>query len=146
MISVAGSGSLLDMNEPMSNETIIARFNDAFQRHDPSGLDSLIAPDCVMESVEPAPNGTRYEGKQACLAFWAALAADTAGAFQPEDVAVFGDRATIRWRYQFGPTAADSVRGVNIMRMRDGQIVEALGYVKSGDTGVAQAINNAMPA
>jgi hypothetical protein len=40
-----------------------------------------------------------------------------------------GDRAIIRWRFNFGD--GGSVRGANLMRVRDGQIVEALGYLKS---------------
>ena len=37
-----------------------------------------------------------------------------------------GDRAVIRWRV----TGAQNYRGVNLMRVRDGKIVEALGYGK----------------
>jgi ketosteroid isomerase-like protein len=50
---------------------------------------------------------------------------------EPEDVFVSGDRATIRWRYRFGEGEESSVRGVNLMHVRDGKIVEALGYVKA---------------
>jgi hypothetical protein len=42
-----------------------------------------------------------------------------------------GEHATIRWRYHFGDGPADSVRGVNLMRVRDGRIVEAFGYGKT---------------
>ena len=61
-----------------SNETseIIRRFNQAFLEHDPAILEDLVAPDCVMESIQPAPNGTRYEGYDVNLAFWQAMAAD----------------------------------------------------------------------
>jgi hypothetical protein len=50
--------------------------------------------------------------------------------FDLEDVVVTGERATIRWRLRWGESESDSVRGVNLMHVRDGQIVEALGYVK----------------
>lgn len=40
-----------------------------------------------------------------------------------------GDRAIIRWRFNFGD--GGSVRGVNLMHVRDGRIVEALGYAKT---------------
>jgi hypothetical protein len=40
-----------------------------------------------------------------------------------------GERAIIRWRFNFG--VGGSVRGVNLMRVRDGRIVAALGYSKS---------------
>ena len=78
-----------------------------------------------------APNGARYEGYDAC-GFWQELIADPEGSFAPEDVIVAGDRATIRWRYRFGEGEENTVRGVNLMHIRDGKIVEALGYVKAG--------------
>lgn len=114
-----------------SNETaeIMRRFNQAFAEHHPAMLEELVAPDCVMESIQPAPNGTRYEGHDACLAFWRALAAERAACFDVEDTVAMGDRAVIRWRFNFGD--GESVRGVNLMRVRDGRIVEALGYSKS---------------
>jgi hypothetical protein len=61
-----------------TNETaeLMRRFTRVFLEHRPAILKDLIAPDCVMESIQPAPNGTRYEGYDACLAFWAAIAAD----------------------------------------------------------------------
>src|SRR5262245_42111718 len=107
------------------------RFNDAFLRHEADGLTEIVADDCVMESVQPAPDSTRVEGKEACLAFWQALVTDPKTWFEPEDVVVMGDRATIRWRYHYGQRPEDSVRGVNLMQVRDGKIVEALGYAKT---------------
>lgn len=110
----------------------IDQFNHAFVTHNPAALDGLISDDCVMEAIQPAPDGERYEGREACLAFWRALAEDRATQFAPEEVIVAGERATIRWRYRFGDGPGDSVRGVNLMRVRDGLIVEALGYSKTG--------------
>ncbi|GAA1840815.1 nuclear transport factor 2 family protein [Asanoa iriomotensis] len=110
---------------------IIRRFNDAFLRHDPEKLDDLIGEDCVMEAIQPAPDGARYEGGAACLAFWQALAGDHTTQFEDEEITVAGDRATIRWRYRYGAGTGDYVRGVNLMRVRDGRIVEALGYSKT---------------
>ena len=111
---------------------IIDRFNHAFVNHDATALNDLIAADCVMEAIQPAPDGARYEGREACLTFWRALAEDHGTQFEVENVVVSGDDATIRWRYRFGDAPADSVRGVNLMRMRGGQITEALGYSKTG--------------
>lgn len=121
---------------------IIQRFNRAFVQHDASLLDGLVAEDCVMESVEPAPDGTRYVGGKACLEFWQKLANNRDGAFADEDIVAIDDHAIILWRYRFGPGMSQSVRGVNVMRVRDGLITEALGYVKSGDA-VATAVRSA---
>lgn len=113
---------------------VIHRFNEAFQQHDPDALVELVAQDCVMESIQPAPEGTRYEGYDACLDFWQGLATDSTSSFDLEDVVVAGDRAVIRWRFRFGDGDESSVRGVNLMRVRDGKIVEALGYAKSSSS------------
>ena len=112
---------------------VIRRFNQAFEDHDPALLDDLVGEDCVMESIQPAPNGTRYEGYEVNLAFWRAMAEDRVNTFETEDMVVMGDRATVRWRYRFGD--GGSLRGVSLVRVRDGRIVEALAYAKSpGET------------
>ncbi len=115
--------------QPNETAEIMDRFNQAFLEHDPAILEELIASDCVMESIQPAPNGTRYEGYDACLAFWQAIATDSVAYFDVEDTIAMGDHAIIRWRFNFGD--GGSVRGVNLMRVRNGRIVEALGYAKS---------------
>jgi len=115
------------------NETseLMRRFNDAFRFHDPAALVELVAPDCVIENTQPAPDGSRHVGREACLTVWQGLASATGTQFNLEEVFVAGDRAIIRWRYRFGDGERDSIRGVNVMRVRGGFIVEALGYVKS---------------
>jgi ketosteroid isomerase-like protein len=89
------------MSQPDTVE-VIKRFNDAFLQRDPAALVDLIVDGCVMESAAPAPNGTRYEGHDACLRFWPEMIVDPDASFEPEDVVVTGDRASIRWRYRFG--------------------------------------------
>ncbi|MFC0623378.1 nuclear transport factor 2 family protein [Kribbella deserti] len=124
----------------MPNRTpaeVIHQFNKAFVDHDPDLLVGLIGTDCVMEAIQPAPEGERIEGEDACLAFWQALAGDDATQFEPEQVDIAGERATIRWRYRYGAAETDYVRGVNLMRVADGVIVEALGYSK---TPAAEAV------
>jgi hypothetical protein len=128
---------------PTPTAQVIDRFNQAFRLHQSDLLVDLVDENCVMESVEPAPNGTRYEGGETCLSFWQALANDSSSAFETEDVVVIDDHAIIRWRYRFGAGDENSVRGVNLMHVVDGKIVEALGYVKSGEAAVAGAINQA---
>ena len=107
---------------------VLRRFNQAYVDHDPAAFEDLVAPDCVMESIQPAPDGTRYEGYEANLKFWQAMAADRANHFETEDTEVIGDRAIIRWRLHFGD--GGSLRGVSLIRVRDGRIVEALAYAK----------------
>lgn len=115
--------TLIDTSE------VMRRFNQAFVEHDPTLLEGLIAADCVMETIQPAPDGTRYAGYDANLAFWQALAAERATRFEVEETVVMGDRANILWRFHFGDH--ESVRGVSLIRVRAGRIVEALAYAKT---------------
>ncbi|WP_332639005.1 nuclear transport factor 2 family protein [Brevundimonas sp.] len=116
--------------ESIRTTEILTRFNQTFLDHDPSALPELVADDCVIENTRPAPDGSRHEGKAACLQLWMGIAADPDIAFEAESITARGDRGEIRWRLRWGPGPADSVRGVNLMRVHDGRIVEAAGYVK----------------
>ncbi|RWB22175.1 MAG: nuclear transport factor 2 family protein [Mesorhizobium sp.] len=107
---------------------IMRRYNDVFQKHDPSALDELVADHCVIENTTPAPDGARRAGKAACVELWSAIATAPGTRFDIEETFVAGDRATIRWR--FWMSDGNSLRGVNLMRVEDGRIVEAMGYVK----------------
>jgi ketosteroid isomerase-like protein len=109
---------------------LMRRFNGAFQQHDPKALEPLVAEECFIENTTPAPNGSPHEGRQACLELWQGIASNRDVRFELEDTEVFGDFAVIRWRFCWGQSEADSVRGVNLMRAKHGLIVEARGYVK----------------
>lgn len=115
-----------------SQETaeIMRRFNEVFLRHDPSELKNLVAENCVIEKINPGPEGDRWIGRDACMANWEAIATEPGSHFDLEETFAAGDRATIRWRYH--SKDGKSVRGVNLMRVSDGLIVEAMGYVKGG--------------
>ena len=110
---------------------VVGRFIEAFKRKDPSAIRDLVAADCVMETMQPAPNGQRVEGYAANVAFWEAMVIDPGGTFEVEDVVICGDRATNRWRYRFGEDDTSSVRGVTLILVRNGKIAEALAYAKT---------------
>ena len=115
-----------------TNETsdIIHRFHNVFEAHRPGDLDDLIGEDCVLENTAPAPDGARYEGRDACLKFWKGIASSENLVFEAEEIWAGDDRGIVRWRLRWSDKATGRVRGVNIMRVRDGKIVEAMGYVK----------------
>jgi ketosteroid isomerase-like protein len=123
---VAGGDSPADDVAMTDTTAIIDQYNAAFLERAPEKLVDLIADDCVMEGTGPAPDGNRWTGDDECLAGWQGLATDPSIRFEVEHVDVDGDRAVIRWRV----TGAQNYRGVNLMRVRDGKIVEALGYGK----------------
>lgn len=123
------SGSFTDA-ESVATETILKRFNQVFLTHDPSALDALVADDCVIENTRPAPDGARYVGKAACIGLWTEIATAKGMHFEPEAILARGDRGEITWRLVWGEARENSVRGVNLMRVQGGRIVEACGYVK----------------
>lgn len=109
---------------------VIERFNRAFESHRPDDLDELIGEGCILENTAPAPDGDRYEGRDACLAFWKGIASSINLAFKAEEIWASQDRGLIRWQLRWSKARSDRIRGVNIMRVRDGKIVEGMGYVK----------------
>jgi ketosteroid isomerase-like protein len=119
----SGSGSAIDQ--------VAARFIEAFQRKDASAIPDLVAEDCVMETMQPAPDGERVEGYDANVRFWQAMVSDPNGSFEVEDLVVCGDRIINRWRYRFGEGDENSIRGVTLIQVRGGKIVEALAYAKT---------------
>lgn len=125
------TGSFQD-TESRATETILKRFNQVFLTHDPAALAEMVAEDCVIENTQPAPDGSRHEGKAACLELWTKIATNQAIHFETEGIIARGDRGEIRWRLFWGLDHASSVRGVNLMRVSNGRIVEAQGYVKAG--------------
>src|SRR5262245_22705523 len=124
------SDSFVDA-ESRTTQVILERFNQVFLSHDPAALSDLVAEDCIIENTQPAPDGSRHEGKAACISLWSHIATMPGAHFEPEAIIARGDRGEIRWRLVWGPDHASSVRGVNLMRVRDGRIIEALGYVKA---------------
>ena len=108
---------------------LMDRFTAAINAHDLDTVLGLLTDDIVFESTSPAPDGTRYEGRAAVAQVWADLLASTPRAqFAVEEQFSDGSgRAVVRWRYEWGD---GHVRGVDIIRVRDGRIAESLAYVK----------------
>lgn len=118
----------------MSEDTlsVIARFNDAFARHDVDGVMAMMTADCVFENTRPAPDGTRLQGQAAVRAYWEEFFRNSPHArFETEEAIALGDRCVVRWVYHWvKPTGSGHVRGVDVFRTRDGQVAEKLSYVK----------------
>ena len=112
---------------------VIERFGSAFDAGDLDTVMSLVTDDIVFESTSPSPDGTRLEGADAVRAEWARLFANTDDPhFETEETVVLGERAVVRWRYSWREASGDRghVRGVDVLRLRDGKIAEKLSYVK----------------
>ena len=109
----------------------VDRFNDAFNRHDVDAVMAAMTDDCVFESTSP-PHGDRHEGQAAVRAAWEAFfTASPTAHFDAEEVIVTGDRCIVRWRYRWtDDDTSGSVRGVDVITVRDGKVSEKLAYVK----------------
>jgi len=113
----------------MSDETrdAVERFHDALNSHDIDALSRLVHEECVFETTDP-PDGTRHVGRDAVLAACQEFFDQSPAArFEMEEILTVDDRALVRWRYDW---ADGHVRGVDVIRVRDGKIVETFAYVK----------------
>jgi ketosteroid isomerase-like protein len=106
----------------------IERFHEALNRGDLDALDDLITDDMVFEATSPAPDGTRYVGREAVLEALRVFLTDSpAPHFEVEEMFGAGDRVTVRWIYTW---TDGHVRGADLVRVRDGRVAESLAYVK----------------
>lgn len=112
---------------------VVQRLNEALNRHDVDAVMALMTDDCLFDNTYPPPDGERFVGQAAVRAFWERMLASAPDArFTTEEIFAYGDRCTVRWRYDF--TGADGVaghiRGADVCRVRDGKVAEKLAYVK----------------
>ena len=112
----------------VSTAAVVSAFNEAFGRHDVDAVMALMTDDCIFENTLPVPDGARVVGQAAMRAFWETFFNDSPNArFETEEVVVAGDRATVRWRFDWG---SGHVRGIDLFKVRDGKVAEKLSYVK----------------
>jgi cation diffusion facilitator family transporter len=123
-----------DATDAISSATLAAvdRFNDAFNRHDVDAVMAAMTDDCVFESTTP-PTGERIEGQAAVRRAWEEFfAASPSAHFDGEDVVCTGDRCVVQWRYTWSNDdgTQSALRGVDVLRVRDGRVAEKFAYVK----------------
>ncbi|HZM21765.1 MAG TPA: nuclear transport factor 2 family protein [Anaerolineales bacterium] len=112
---------------------VVLEFNEAFNRHDVAGMMQLMSEDCIFENTNPAPDGTRYSGKETVTQFWQDFFRESPHAhIDIEEIFGLGNRCIMRWKYNWVDAAGKQghVRGVDIFQVRDGYIQQKLSYVK----------------
>jgi len=106
----------------------VARFSDAFDRHDVAGAMAAMSADCRFESTGPGPDGDVFVGAAAVREVWEQFFhSNPTATFVTEEQFAAGDRCVVRWRYDWG---SGHVRGIDVFRVRDGLVTEKLCYVK----------------
>ncbi len=121
------------MTSRVAKLELVQTFSAAFARADVEALRSMVTDDVVFETTSPAPDGQRFEGVDAVLDVWSNILRGTIDpVFAEEEAFVLGDRAVFRWTYSWtnGDGSPGHVRGVDVLRFRDGKVCEKLSYVK----------------
>ena len=121
------------MSRVESSVRIVLEFNEAFNRHDVTGMMQLVSDDCVFENTDPAPDGTVYSGKEAVTQFWRDFFRESPQAhIEIEEIFGIGIRCIMRWRYDWVDVDGEKgyVRGADIFQVKNGSICEKLSYIK----------------
>ena len=117
----------------VTSDDALDRFAAAFGSGDVDAIMALMTDDVVFEATGPAPDGVRHTGADAVRQVWVELFGETPGAaFTTEEAVMAGDRGVLRWRFDWeGEDGTPGhVRGVDVLRFRDGKVAEKLSYVK----------------
>ena len=111
---------------------VVRQFNEAVNRHDLPAVAALIADDILFENTNPAPDGTRIEGRTAFLAWLEGWFASSPGAtFETEDAFAAGDRCVVRWVYRKVRDGRPwHLRGADILTVTNGRLSAKRAYVK----------------
>jgi ketosteroid isomerase-like protein len=125
----------LSIDDARTESTLatIRKFDAVINQHDLASVMGLVSPDAVWENTYPAPDGERYEGGEAIRAAFERFFQESPQAtFEMEELFACGERAVLRWRYHWvgSDGAPGHVRGVDVLRVHDGKVVEFLSYVK----------------
>jgi ketosteroid isomerase-like protein len=118
---------MANADEGFSPLEIVSAFGEAWANHDLESALEFITDDCVFDNTDPAPDGTKYVGRDAIRKAWAPIFEDPTSRFDAEETFTMGDRVIQRWRYSW---SNGHVRGVDVYRIRDGLVAEKLSYVK----------------
>jgi|SRR5271165_1296920 len=106
---------------------VVEVFGAAWADHDLDAALALITDDCLFDATGPAPDGSRHVGRDEIGNAWRPIFDDPSSRFEPEETFACGDRVVQQWRYSWD---GGHIRGVDLIRVRDGKVAEKLSYVK----------------
>lgn len=106
---------------------VAAAFATAWDAQDLEATLALVTDDCVFESARPGVNGARVQGRDELRRVWGPSFEVAGASMETEATTAAGDLVVQQWRFVDGERV---IRGVDLLRVRDGRICEKLGYVK----------------
>ena len=107
-----------------SAEEVMDRFHEAWNRHDLPAALAMTSTNCVFEETI---GEVRSVGRTEIEAVWKPIFADPSTHITVEESFTAGDHLVQRWRYDWD---GGHVRGVDVIKVRDGLVTEKLAYVK----------------
>lgn len=113
---------------------VVVELSAAFNRHDAAGTARLFTEDCVLECFAPGPDGARIEGRAGIAKYWEEFFASRPELrVEVEELVGSGFRCTMRWRlgWKSEDGGESHLRGVDVFKVRCGQICEELSYCKA---------------
>ena len=113
--------------------TFLKEYLDAWNRHDVDTLMDHMADDCVFETPSPAPNGTRYEGRDAVRqGFQHVFDMIPDVQFVKDHHFVAGEQAVSEWTLigTHRKRGRIEARGCDLFTLRGDKIVEKRSYMK----------------
>jgi len=119
--------------QTQSTLATVQKFNEAVNQHDLAAVMAHMTEDCVFENTYPPPDGERYTGQTAVRGFWEKFFASSSQAsFETEAMFACGEQCVVRWRYRWVEPDGKSghIRGVDVLRVREGKVAEKFSYVK----------------
>jgi ketosteroid isomerase-like protein len=111
---------------------LIRRLDETFASRDIDATMALATDDVIWETTTP-PDGERYQEQAAVRSgIEQFYRSSPHAAFEIEEVVALGDRAYFTWVYRWTDQDGKDghVRGVDLVRVRDGKVAEMLAYVK----------------
>lgn len=115
------------MTQRIDPLSLVESFGASWAGHDLDTAITFLSDDCLFDATGPAPDGMAHRGHDEIRHAWQAIFADKSSKFEPEETFASGDRVTQLWRYSWD---GGHVRGIDVFKVRDGQITEKLSYVK----------------
>ena len=135
------------MPHSSSDDDILERFLDAFNRHDVDAIMDFFAEDCVFETPRgPSPWGRRLEGKEEVRK---GIEARFAGipdiSYVDDRHFVSGDRGVSEWTITGTDTSGErvEVRGCDLFELREGRIARKDSYWKLVESSGCEDAANA---